>query len=911
MSQVKKKLIEVALPLEAINRESVREKSIRFGHPSTLHLWWARRPLASCRAVLFAQLVDDPSSHPEKFPTEELQVAERERLFGIIEKLVVWENINDRKILKEANDEILKSTDGNPPQIYDPFAGGGTIPLEAQRLGLHSRASDLNPVAVLINKGLIEKPTKYAEASPISDKDRSRQLVSWTGYRGLAEDVRYYGRWLQNAAHQQVGHLYPNVETSTGSAKVIAWLWTRTVKCPNPACSLDMPLVRSFEVSSKKGRETWVFPILENGKIRYEVRVNSGSPEIKGTVDRTGAKCVICKTSAPLSYVREYGRNIGLGSELLCTVIDTEAGRKFVSPTAEQIAFSKVEKPDSAPDDPLPSNPRDFATPNYGLKNFSQLFTNRQLNSLMAFVDLMPAAQSQIYSDAKEFGLKEIDAQDYAKTICLYLAFGLSRMTNSFNALNRWESSREQSLTLFSRQSVSMVWDYAETSPFSGAAGDFMVSVENLSKALEKLPQGFPGKVSQLNAEDLELEDNELVSTDPPYYDNIVYADLADFFYIWLRKSLNSIFPSETATMLTPKAEELVAIKYRFEGNQARANQKFQQGFIEVFSRIRQSGRQDLPTTVFYAFKQAEDNEQGTSSTGWETMLTGIIEAGFSITATWPIRTELANRMIGSGTNALASSIVLSCRPRMESAETVNRRTFLAALKSDLPQALKNLQQGNIAPVDLAQAAIGPGMSVFSRYSKVLEADGSEMSVKTALALINQVLAEVLSSQEGDFDSETRFCIKWFEQNEWKESNSGEADVLSRALNTTVSILERGGVFKTGGGKARLIRPLEMSTDWDPKLDKDISVWEVAMRLANSVQNQGIERASELAASSASKVDIEAVKELSYLLFSICERKNWSESGLLFNGLGTAWSDLKSHNSNVQAPKQFQQELDI
>ena len=912
MSEVKRKLIEVALPLEAINRESVREKSIRHGHPSTLHLWWARRPLAACRAVLFAQLVDDPSSHPEMFPTEQEQSKERDRLFGIIEKLVIWENINDKKILEEANAEILKSTNGNPPRIYDPFAGGGTIPLEAQRLGLESRASDLNPVSVLINKGLIELPVVFKDFQPVSETDNSKQLFQWTGYRGLSEDIRNYGRWIQSQAKEQIGNLYPKAKLSSGgAANIIAWLWTRTVKCPNPACGIDMPLVRSFALSTKKNRESWIFPTVKSGEVSFEVRINAGSPDIEGTVDRTGAVCIACKTSAPLSYVREQGKKVGLGNKLLCTVIETESGRTFQSPTEEQIKISQVSRPENAPDEPLPANPRDFATPNYGLKTFSQLFTNRQLHALLAFIDLIPIAYSKIIEDSLKKGMTEDLAKAYAKTVCLYLSFGISRMTNSFNALNRWESSREQSLTLFSRQSVSMVWDFAETSPFSGAAGDYVVSIDNLAKAIEKLPTGKPGVVSQLNAEELVLSDNEVVSTDPPYYDNIVYADLSDFFYIWLRKSLHQLFPVETATVLTPKTEELVAIKYRFDGSQPVANARFQDGFLKVFSRIRAGTRQDIPTTVFYAFKQSEEGEAGTSSTGWETMLTGLIDAGFAITATWPIRTELSNRMIGSGTNALASSIVLSCKPRLSSAEAVNRRTFMTALKNELPQALRNLQQGSIAPVDLAQAAIGPGMSVFSRYSKVLESDGSEMTVKTALALINQVLAEILSAQEGDFDSVTRFCIKWFEQFEWRESTSGEADVLTRAVNTTITALERGGVLKTAAGKAKLLKPSEMSKDWDPKLDKDLSIWEVAVRLAHSIQKDGIEKASDLAKHASSQIDIESVKELSYLLFSICERKNWSESGLLFNGLGTAWSDFRNLGNSSDAPSSIQGVLDL
>lgn len=894
MSEYKKKLIEVALPLEVINREAKREKSIRQGHPSTLHLWWARRPLAACRAVLFAQLVDDPSSDLKKFPDIASQEKERTRLFSIMEKLVVWENVQDAGLLQQAKDEIRKCIKGEPPFVYDPFAGGGSIPLEAQRLGLKVIATDLNPVAVLINRALIEIPPKFFNKRPIFPGLAEEQLISWTGTDGLAADVRNYGQWMYEEAQKSVGHFYPKIKTSGGSeATVIAWLWARTIICPNPACGVKMPLIRNFYFSTRKNHDAWLKTEVVGKDIKYEVVIGKGKPEHESLVNRNGAVCIACGTPAPLSYVREFGMKHGLGSQLLATVIDGGNGRTYISPTKDQIDLANSAKaPESAPEELLIQNLANFSPQKYGMTSFGKLFTNRQLLALEKLSTLVGEAHDRVKKDARGAGMTAGEAKDYAKAISLYLSFGVSRMTNSLNALNRWEPSREQSLTLFSRQAIPMVWDFAEATPFSGAAGDFMVSVKSLCKALQKLPATHSERVIQKNAEELEMPPNTVVSTDPPYYDNIGYADLSDFFYVWLRKCLGDLFLEDTQTILTPKKEELVAGGFR-------SDKSFEDGFLNVFTRIRKGHREDIPMTVFYAFKQTEEDSSGSASTGWETMLNGLISAGFSITATWPIRTELSNRMIGSGANALASSIVLSCRPKEAGAEAVTRRSFISALKSELPVALRNLQHGNVAPVDLAQAAIGPGMSVFTRYSRVIEADGSDMEVRMALALINQVLDEVLTEQEGDYDSETRFCIKWFTQNGWNSSNSGEADLLSRAVNTSLVVLERGGVFSALAGTATLIHPKDMPSGWDPLLDKGISIWEVTVQLAYILQKDGIEKAQELILASSKRVEIESVKELSYLLFSISEKKGWTESAIMFNALVTSWSDF---NAAIHTP---------
>ncbi|OBY29137.1 DUF1156 domain-containing protein, partial [Mycolicibacter kumamotonensis] len=721
-------------------------------------LWWARRPLAAARAVLFAQLVDDPSSHPERFPTDEAINAERKRLHDIMEQLVVWENSNDEKLLAQAHREILESTGGNPPPILDPFAGGGTIPLEAQRLGLEAHASDLNPVAVLINKALIEIPPKFAGQPPVSPEVGRDQLAHpWPKATGLAEDVRRYGQWMRDEADKRIGHLYPKATLHNGSqATVIAWIWARTVTCPNPGCGIAMPLVRSWWLGKKKGKEAYVIPSVVGDKVHFAIghdAKTAPTADTDGTVGRTGATCIGCAAAVDLKYIRAEGRAGRMGAQLMATVAEGSRTRIYLAPTVEHEAAADVPRPDDSPDGDLPSNPRDFKTPNYGMTTFASLFTSRQLTALTTFSDLVTETREHILSDARTAGMTDdgrtleaggTGATAAADAVTTYLGMGVSKIADMNNSIARWKSTMDQAIALFARQAIPMAWDYAETSPLAEKhAGGFVTSIAGMAKVLDKIPASATATSWQASATDRPL-DGLLISTDPPYYDNIGYSDLSDFFYVWLRRSLRPIHPELLSTMLVPKAEELVANPYRHDGRDG-AHKFFEDGFREVFRRARESALSGYPITVYYAFKQSETTEVGEASTGWETLLEGMIRSGWSVTATWPVRSELGNRMIGAGKNALASSIVLALRPRPEDAPRTDRRRFIAALKAELPSALKELQQGAIAPVDLPQAAIGPGMAVFSRYSAVLDDDGSKMRVRAALAHINEVLDEVLA----------------------------------------------------------------------------------------------------------------------------------------------------------------------
>lgn len=914
----KKKLIEVSLPLEAINAASAREKSIRHGHPSTLHLYWSRKPLATARAVLFAQLVDDPSARPEEFPTVEEQDAERARLHALMERLVLWENSNDERLFREAREEIRKSNGGELPAVLDPFAGGGSIPLEAQRLGLEAHASDLNPLAVLINKALIEIPPKFAGMQPVHPGGNEQNIYQRA--EGLAEDVRYYGQWMRDEAERRIGHLYPKAVAPDGTEHtVIAWKWARTVKSPNPANPIETPLVNSWWLSKKKGHEAWVRATVEDGRVHYEVVHDADGPQ--GDDEWTikhgkGARAVGDGTPFSYDYIRNEGRNKRINEHLIAVITKESGGRIYISPSEAQIKTSHVTRPSIEVDGNIATNPRWFSPPAYGMTKFSDLFTNRQLVALMTLSDLLGEARERTLADARAAGLPwgdrleqgGTDAQAYADAVATYLAFTVSRLTDYSASLCTWHSTKEIITHVFTRQAIPMNWDFVETNPFSKSSGNFLGQVKWVTEAISKISVGVPGVVYQVSA-DKQAYAGLIVSTDPPYYDNIGYSDISDYFYVWLRYCLYNIHSNIVKTMLTPKSEELVANPYRRGGKDAAARY-FVEGFNSVFHRIRIGANSHAPMTVYYAYKQKDFNKN--DDIGWHTLLNGLIGAGWEVTATWPMRSELSNRMLSQGTNALASSIVHVCRPRPENAEATTRRAFVAQLKSELPVALRTLMQGGIAPVDLAQAAIGPGISVFSRYSRVREANGSDMSVKDALLLINATLDEVLGEQESDFDPETRFAVRWYRQYGWGEENSGTADQLARSSDTSIGALERGGIFEAKGGKARLLSSSQLESDWDPAADDHVSVWEATVRLAATMAKDGADKVAELLPTVQDRVSLDAVKELGFLLFKEAEKKKDGEDALLFNSLVSAWGDLSEQARRIASiPRAAQQELDF
>jgi len=754
--------------------------------------------------VLFAQLVDDPSSHPDRFPTDEAVTAERKRLHQLIEELVVWENSNNENLLRRVHQEILDSTNGSPPPILDPFAGGGSIPLEAQRLGLEAHASDLNPVAVLINKALIEIPPKFAGMPPVFPGAAETQLGAWPRATGLAEDVRCYGHWMHDEAEKRIGHLYPKAMLPDGSqATVIAWIWARTVTCPNPACGIAMPLVRSWWLGKTRGKEAYVVPIVADNQVFFSISHILGAaptPEADGTVGRAGARCIGCGAAVDLKYIRAEGKAGRMNVQLMATVAEGKRSRVYLEPSPEQEAASDVPSPPGAPQGELSTHPQYMGAPRYGLSSFADLFTNRQLLALTTLSDLVSEVRERVYADARSLGIPEgarlenggIGASAYADAVITYLGMAQSKATNVTSSITTWMSDRGAFRETFARQALPMTWDFAESNILGASGGSWNTVLQKEFEVINQLRPGV-GSATQADAASCDYT-NFLLSTDPPYYDNVPYSDLADYFYVWLRRSLGRTHSRLLGTLLTPKADEIVANTVR-HGGKSDARRFFEGRFGRVFERARESAQEGFPIIVYYAFKQVETTSQGQTSTGWETLLESMIRSDWCITATWPVRTEGSGRIRSQRSNALASSIVLALRPRPRDAPLIDRRGFVAALKEQLPQALRDLQQGAIAPVDLPQAAIGPGMAVFSRYSAVLEDDGSGMRVGTALARINEVLDEVLSEQEGDFDPISRFGLAWFRQHGFEPGPFGAADGLARARNASLEHIERAGIL--------------------------------------------------------------------------------------------------------------------
>lgn len=885
---------------------------MRHGLPSTLHLYWARRPLATTRTILFAQLVDDPSSRPDRFPTEEEQDRERTRLHGIMKRLASWDNIHDAELYREARQAILDSNDGVEPAVLDPFAGGGAIPLEAQRLGCEAHASDLNPLAVIINKALIEIPSLFCGKPSVHPTEGVRTS---DGAGGLADDIRYYGKLLRDTAYDKLKGLYPTVVDDDGKERtVIAWIWARTVTNPNPANQVPVPLVRSWWLSKKKGHEAWIKPLVhDDGSISYDVQHSADGPtgNAEGTVNRKGAVSVVDGTPISFDYIRSESRAKRLGAQLIAIVADGK-GREYISPNSQQSHIADVIAPEDHPDGEVSDWPGRINVYRYGMTQFSDLFTNRQLTALTTLSQMVAHVRDLVLADSRAAGMPDGErlddggdgAQAYADAIAVYLALAVSRQTDRCSSISGWDSSRSTIRNVFARQAIPMTWDFAEANPFCSSTGNFLGQVDLVAEAIENVPARPHSDTLQADAMTRDYT-NVVVSTDPPYYDNIGYSDLSDYFYVWLRPMLRDVLPSVTATMLTPKAQELVANPYR-HGGKAGAEQFFVDGFDTVFDRIRDTARTDVPMTVYYAYKQ--HGSDGVS-TGWYALLEGLINAGWQITATWPVRSELSNRMLASGTNALASSIVLACRPRPEDAPRATMREFISTLRRELSAELQTLMAGGIEPVDLNQAAIGPGISVYSRYSRIVEADGSDMDVRQALEIINRIIDETLGEDGDDYDPATRFAIKWYQSYGWSSQQSGLADQLSMACGTTPSALVDDGIFEASSGKARLLTPTELNGSWDPTEDLHTDLWEAVVRLTGVYATGGADAVAPLLARVSQRFpSLDAVKSLGFRTYHEAEKRSDTESAQQFNSLVSAWDELamaasdyaKHHQHGIQ-----------
>ncbi|MCT6721571.1 DUF1156 domain-containing protein [Acidovorax sp. K2F] len=939
-----KKLIEVALPLDAINEEAaLRKRKAPGGYPTTLHKWWAQRPVAAARAVLFAQLVNDPGGERGYFAgmTKAQAAARREELFEIIQELVKWESTNNQSVLERARAEIRRSWEetcrlnrSHPqaaelfdptrlPVFHDPFAGSGAIPLEAQRLGMESYGSDLNPVPVTINKAMIELPPRFAGYEPVGPAlvgQRQRRLEdSWAGVTGMAEDVRRYGAWMLDEARRRVGHLYPSITVTSAMVAerpdlgallgkdlpVVAWLWARTVRSPSPAFShADVPLVSTFVLSSKAGKESYVVPIIRGDTYRFDVRF--GKPDgqaSQGTKEGRGGhfRCILSDAPIPVTYIRTQGQAGTLGQRLMAIVVEGMRGRIYLSPTPEHESAALAATPEWRPDVEINHNPRDIRTQLYGLRKYGDLFTSRQLVALGTLSDLVGAAIVKCREDAIASGKDDgvsleaggTGATAYAEAIGVYLACAVSRLADYGCSLATWRPKDNAMRSGMPKQALQMSWDFAEGSPFASSSSGFLDCCQVVAKVVETaLLSSPPGHAFQESATSSAFPlplSNAVISTDPPYYNNISYADLSDFLYVWLRRCLRSVFPGLFATMTVPKAEELVATPYR-HGSAEMAEAFFMEGMTSAFRSLLLRTHPAFPTTIYYAFRQSETEDvAGTSNTGWETFLQAVVDAGFTVTGTWPMRTEGDNRQVGNNANALSSSIILVCRRRLADAPVVGRRDFIRELNATLPEALDEMTRGGVSspvkPVDLSQAIIGPGMAIFSQYAGVLEADGTSMRVKAALQLINRFFAE------DDFDHDTQFSLHWFEQHGWATGKFGEADVLARAKGTSVAGLQASGVAQSGKGDLRLLRFAELPRGWSPESDRRLSIWEALHHLIRSLNQEGEAAAGALLARMPSHAD--SIRALAYRLYTLCERKSWTDDARAYNEIVTAWASIE------------------
>lgn len=959
-----KKLIEVTLPLDDINAAAAREKSIRHGHPSTLHLWWARRPIAAARAVIFAQMVNDPGyQQGEGFKhgvnKKEAEI-KREKLFQIIRDLVKWENTNNEGVLNRAREAIKESwretchlnrhhpqADDlfNPeklPAFHDPFAGGGAIPLEAQRLGLESYASDLNPIATMINRAMIEIPPKFyglAPSGPLPPNGSQPELLTdWTGSAGLAEDVRRYGNWMRDQAFSKIGVHFPKIEITEEIANdrddlagyvgetltVIAWTWSRTVKSPSPAFShFDVPLSKSFVLSTKKGKEAWLKPIINAGNYRFILQ--RGKPPVdaqKGTkVDSRGNfTCLLSGVPIKNDYIRDYSNKFGFGVRAMGIVCEGKKGRIYLA--ADELGLSRPQIPENltAPSLALPNAPRYIAPPLYGMHNYEDLFTDRQLIALTTFSELVGEVRELARKNAIAAGLEDDGvsleeggkgAAAYGDAIAVYMSFAVDKGSNYWSTLCSWHSGRDTVTSTYGRQALPMVWDFTEANVFSNSSGNFLSGVSQAVLVLSRLSTGRLGRVYQQDASTQTLSENKVVSTDPPYYDNIGYADLSDFFYVWMRNSLRRFFPKNFSTIAVPKSEELIASPTRHGGKQ-QAEQFFLQGMSNAMQQISKSSHQAFPVTIYYAFRQSDTKAGKTSSTGWETFLEAVLQAGFGIVGTWPMKTEYTGNLKGS-INALASSIILVCQNNTQKMPQISRREFQRELRDQMPDALEAMIGGEtgatpIAPVDLAQAAIGPGMAIYSKYEAVLNQDGSKMSVHDALILINRTITDYQKPDSGNFDADTLFCDDWFSQNGWGEGLFGEANVLAQAKGTSVDGVQNAGVIRSGGGKVRLLKWVEYPNDWDPKSDSRVPVWEACHHMIRSLNEQGESGAGALLARMPEQgADI---RQLAYHLYTLCERKKWADDARAYNELIRSWGAIVSA-SHETGHKGTQSELGL
>jgi len=941
----RRKMIEVVIPLEKINHYGPQEKNNPFlkAHPRNVHKWWARRPFAAAGALIFCQLVDDPWSHREEFPSDESCNQKRDYLHNIAAKLSDWDERGNQELRALAHEEIQASwrryCNDNPehsedirslPSFIDPFSGGGAIPYEALHLGLSTIASDINPVACLINKCLVDIPYRFASLDPVGPLESGKQSsLSTIGLHGLAEDITRYGRVAEQRLIKKVGHLYPRVlipdaidNISTALSRyagrtidLSACLWARTVPSPDPAfASKAVPLISTYILSNKSGKEWYISPIIEkDGAYRFEVI--KGKPPAdaslgtKANAKKADFRCVLSGAAITAKYIREQARSGNLGSVLLCGIFQGDREKVFVS--AEHIEYPKVaveEELNTAWIPNLDFFPKalGFRVGNYGLSHWSDVFSHRQLVTLSTLADLLLELEDEIASDFTRkypnLGLNGLEddgagSNAYAQTVLSYLSLALSKLADYSNTLCTWNPTNQNIGHLFKMHYVSMTWDYPEVNPLSGGLS-YSAVCDTVASAVREFETDIPkGYAIQMPCQDIaSLKKKFIISTDPPYYNNIGYADLSDFFYVWLRRLLAKTYPYLFRTLSTPKQNEMVATPDR-HGGRKQSESFFVDEMFKALSGIHEVLHPAYPMTIYYAFKQSEtDLDAQTSSTGWSAFLNALIGADLQVLSAWPVRTERPTRTRALGSNALATSLVLSCI-RKGKRSIVQRAAFRASLRHELLTSLRTLQSTNIPPVDIRQALLGPGIKIFTSFDAVILPDDTELNVRDALREINNAIDEVMSGEESDFDSYTWFAIFWFESYGFNERPFGDAEGLALVRNSSVAGMEKSGIMKSLAGKIRLLRCEDLPDEWRPEGDDDISIWKATQHLIKTLRELGeVSAAALLARVMKAKPDRDIGRDcysLAIRMFNYCEKTKQAEEARAYNGLVIAWPELE------------------
>ncbi len=933
VSTYKKKLIEVALPLEAINAESVTQKTGRpkTGYPTSIHKYWAQRSIATARAAIWASLVDDPSSHPDKWPTPESQATERAKLFNQLEEIISWDKTTDSAVWQRAQATAKSSWGGILPPFLDPFAGSGAIPLEALRFGMETHASDLNPLAVTLERAVIAWAPRFS-GKPAVNAASSTGLQHTSPSAGLADDIRHYAEQINADLRERVGKHYPRVLAPNGQkVEPGVYIWARTVECPNQVCRGRTPLVLNWRLSSR-GDKAYVKPRInaKDKTINFEIDYGQDAPEPSFS-GRRGGVCIFCATPITLDYVRTHANTDTIEDRLLAIAVGDEYSWKFSPGTLKDEELARnVPAPTWIPRGEIPLSPN-VRAPLWGMKTWASLYTPRQLLVLSELHNSIKVIQTEVEVAAKNSSAFPVDPRSlseggsgpraYAEAVRSYLHLVGTNLADYSCKFATWKPDGPQIGVAFVRQALGITWGYAEGSLLGKGGANFMEKAKRVAEVVERLPAGNQGIALQQDATKIvwSADVKPLIITDPPYFDLIEFGELSDFFYVWMREAMRDLDPDLYATLQTPKDDELTASPHRFEGDKLKGKQEFESGLTEAMTRLREIANPDLPLSIYYAYNDRETTEDDsgqmvTSSSGWETMLQSLVNAGLTVVATYPFRTEAKGRANSNGTNALAAAILVVCRIRSETAKVGTRAEFVQGLTSVMTPALRDLVAADIGPIDLAQAAIGPGMSVYTAYSKVLEANGNQMSMGTALDLIHQSVKEAQGSQDATFDAETRWAIEWFSTYRYTDGEYGDAQVLANSAGITMQGLAEAGVVKAAGGKVALSAGDGLPEDWDPSTDTRVTSWEVLHHLMRALLPEemgpaaksggGSEAEAVKIAEKLSPALMQNAKLLAYRLFEICREQSWDKEGMAFNNFGRSWGEIQSAERKAPGDQQ-------